>query len=590
MRCYSSFLCCLLLASAGGAQASVFEGIPGGTGQILDLDDAHGLPLLSNVRFLPMEISGRTCLDAVSAGSAQLRGDIPGANRILLPGEDGSLYHYQTVRVEEQVFGFLLVEESGSARIVAEFAGWGPEGLASPTSGFVAIDPAGTTLWVFSVPEVGGDLFEINLATGVSTNRTPGSEPLRFLDHGLALFQSFGIAMTDEGPLRLNRAGGPVHWFAFEGAKPAWFGADVVASDDDSTFAFIAGQSESSTHVYYGRVGGTLKRASDTVTGLTHAGYAYDTGKGPWLALSTDGSACAWVTQGASRELFVCKLNTVNTNEVQVTHEARFTDTLNDSGVVVFFSPNELVALVGDESGSEVPKIDNGDFYLVDVTTALNHPSGGAGMIVKNLSGTSGDSSQPFLEYGTLTNVGGIYRVSGFEGLLALDSEFKRVVSTDWNGAVTILVEGVEMINDLYRVGDEVVMDVLLSGSVGVDEADERSALYRLVPQSMAVSPLVEAPPGGFFRGLATLEDGTLAAVATLDTDEEWLGMIGLLSGTTSLLTTLPLTYGPTLGFNLAGSLIFTVELSGSTYFLEWSPTGLKLIALSPSGYVLPGR
>jgi hypothetical protein len=106
----------------------------------------------------------------------------------------------------------------------------------------------------------------------------------------------------------------------------------------------------------------------------------------------------------------------------------------------------------------------------------------------------------------------------------------------------------------------------------------------------MAVSPLVETPPGGFFRGLATLEDGTLAAVATLDTDQEWLGMIGLLSGTTSLLTTLPLTYGPTLGFNLAGSLIFTVELSGSTYFLEWSPTGLRLIASSPSGYVLPGR
>lgn len=569
---------------------AVFEGTHAGTGQVLILDDANGLPFLSDVRFLPMEISGRTRLDALSAGNAKLRWDIPGANRIVLPYGLGSLYHYQTMSAKEQVFGFMLVEGNGSVRNVARFAGWGPDGLMNPTSGFVAVDPGGTTLWAASVKETGGDLFEVDLATGISTNRTEGMEPLVFLERGLALFQSFGIVMTDEGPLRLNQAGGPPHWLTFEGSKPAWFAADVIVSEDASTFALIAGQSELSAHVYYGRGSDTLKRASDTTTGLTHAGFAYDTNKGPWLALSTDGSACAWVSQGASRELFVCELGTIPNIEIQVTHEARFTNTLNDSGVIAFFSPHELVALIGDESGSEVPKIDKGDLYLVDVTTALNQPTGGPDMIVQNLSGTSGDSIQPFLEYGTLTNDGGIYRVPGFDGLLALDSEFRRVVSTDWNGVVTTLIEGVETINDLYRVGDDVVVDVLLSGPIEMDDPVERSALYRLVPQSVAVSLLAEIPPGGSFRCPATLEDGMFAAVATMDTDKEWLGLIGLPSGTTSLLTTVPLTYGPTQGFNLEGSLIFTVELSGTTYFLEWSPTGPRLIGSSASGYVLPSR
>ncbi len=585
IKFHLTFLSGVLLGGYSGAQA-VFEGPHFGPGQVVQLDAPHALPLLEDIRFLPLEISGRTGLDSLNPSLAQLRYDIPGANRVLLPGGAGSLYRYHTVRTFGQIFGFLLIDADGTARVVFEFAGYGVDGLLDPFGVFCAIE--GSTLWITSVPEVGGDLFEIDLVAGTTINRTMTLADLTFHEQGMALFPGYGIVMTASGPLRLDRNRGLPELLSFEGLPPAWFAPDIVSSYDATTFAFIAGSSETDTHIFYGRADGVVKRASDTPTGMTSAGFAYDTVNGPWLALSTDGSVCAWISQGNSRELFIRELEAIEiTTEFQVTHDVRFTDTLNDSGVIAFFSPESLVVLVGDDSGNKVPKIEDGDLYRVDVGVQAGPLTPNETQTdISNLSGTSGDSALPFLSYGSITNLGGIYRVPGFDGLVALDEASESVVAVDWSGRVSTLVTGVVTINALHPVGMKIVLNVQMAAPL---ENNEYQALYRFAPLTGVVSRLGKLPPGGFFSRPAISESGHFAAIANADCDFEWLGRITLASGTTEVPLAFPAVYGPAQWFTPDGALLFTVEFAGLTYFVSWGSTGLRLLGYHPQGFVLPG-
>ena len=567
----------VLTAGAAHSQ-SVYLGPDAGPGLVVQLDAGIGTTVLDGVHFLPLEISGRTLLDSLDPSRPRLIEDVPGANRVRLPGDQGSLYRYSSARPTGDVFGFLVVDSAGTARVAFEVHGYGPEGSLDPLEGFCAIE--GSTLWVTSVPEVGGDLYEIDLALGTAKNRTTGQAPLAFHSRGLALFPTYGIAMTQTGPLRLDRAGSPAHPLDFDGVPPLWFAPDVVSSEDGSTFAFVAGDSATSTHVFYGRGDGPIRRASETPTGLTHAGFAYDTRKGPWLSLSTDGSVCAWITQGASRELFVRRIDAaVPAPEFHVTHDQRFTDTLNDSGVISFFSPDALVCLVGDESGSSLAQIESADVFRVDVLADATTD-------VRNLSNTSGDAVAPFLYYGRLSSVGGVWRVPGFDGLVAMDDVDQAVVAVDWNGGVSHLVDGVVTIEGIYQVGDEAVLQALMAAPT---EDEQYAALYRLAPLTGLVEPLGELTPGGTFTPPAIHPAGLFASVGTGGGDAGWLGCFVVPMGVRALLSPLPLTYGPTQGFAPGGELLTTIEFLGTSYFLEWSAAGVEFFGQVPHGFVLPG-
>jgi len=575
----------LMLTALGvlSTAQTVFEGPETGPGRVVQLDDPHPRALLNEIRLLPLEVSGRTGLDALDPSRPQLRTDIPGANRILLPDGGGSLYRYQTAQEHGQVFGFLVVDPAGVGRVAFEFSGHGPQGLLDPLKGFCAIE--GSTLWVTSVPEVGGDLFEIDLLAGTAVNRTTTLDPLFFLEQGLGLYPGYGIAMTTTGPLRLDRQGGVAQVLQFEGFRPSWFSPDIVSSADGSTFAFVAGASETQTHVFYGREGGLIQRASDTPTGLSGAGFAYGTNKGPWLALSTDGSVCAWISQGDSRELFVRELgHSGMASEFQVTHDQRFTDTLNDSGVIAFFSTESLVCLIGDESGNRARPIESGDLYRVDVPSGSS--SSGAEISIVNLSGTSGDMALPFLSYGTLSSAGGIHRVPGLEGLLITDDEAGSLLFVDWSGQITHLVGGIETINSLHRVGQEILIEAQMAANV---EENEYPSLFLLTPQSGAVSHIAELPPGGVFSGSVSHEGGSFSSIASLGPDSEFLGQFRLATGNTDLALPWALSYGPTLTYTPSGNLQFTVEFPGSTYLVEWTPSGLRVLGQYPRGFLLPG-
>ena len=579
----------LLAAALGGAihSQAVFQGQPGGAGNVMSLGNPHGAPILHDVIFLPLEVSGRTVLASLDPERAQLREDIPGANRVLLPNNGGSLYRYRTNRGQGQVFGFLLVEASGAARSIAEFSGFGPQGTQDPMEGFIAVE--GNALWFTTVEEVGGDVIEIDLSTGAKVNRTTNMDPLRFLPRGLALFPSFGIVMSESGPLRVLRSETLARQLEFEGLKPEWFGADIVSSKDGSTFAFIAGPSLQETHVYYGREGGLLKRVSSVPTGLSSAGFAYDTPNGPWLGLSDDGSLAAWISQGDSRELFLRSLSDpMPAPEFQVTADQRFADTLNESGVISFVSAESLVVLIGDDSGSGQPEIESGDFFRIDVLSDFPAPDGQVATSIQNLSLTSGDAFAPFLTGGTLATSGGVFQVPGFEGLLTFDEGRGAVVAMDWNGSITELIPNVDDIHRIYRAGTEYVIDVFLVGAQG---EEDRSALYRLNPTNGAVSLLAELNPGVAFSRAATSEDGSFSAIAQQGA-RQWLGAIHVPTETTQAIVPIPLHYGPTQGFQDDGSLLFTVEFAGLTYFAEWDSLGkgISVRGVFLDGFVLPSR
>src|SRR5262245_20163098 len=103
----------MLLAPPG--DVSVFLGDPRSAGEVQVYDEdslelVSAPPELRALRLLPLELAGRTPLEAVDAHRARVLGDLPGARRLLLPCGAGSLYHYRrTASPGTERFGLLLV-------------------------------------------------------------------------------------------------------------------------------------------------------------------------------------------------------------------------------------------------------------------------------------------------------------------------------------------------------------------------------------------------------------------------------------------------------------------------------------------------
>jgi len=572
-----------LLAALGGsvtAQVPVFEGPPAGLGVLRVLDDRPRGPVLREVQLIEIEVAGATRLARLNDARARVQTDVPAANRLVLPQRKGSIYGY-TRGPSAAFFGFFLVEPTGTIRVLIEQPSWGIDRLDPFVHG-VAVDPAGDTLWVATLAQAGGDLFEIDLPSGALVDRTADDAPHSWQPGGLSLFQDFGVAMTTGGPLRFDRRGGAAELVPIPGPTPAWFAPDIVGAEDGSTFAFLAGAAPELTHVYCARVSGSALRVSEAVTGLSSAGLSQEVSKGPWLALSTDGSTCAWIQQGDSRELFVrCVASATASEEHHVTQDARFADTLNDSGIIAFISPESLVALIGDDSGSSVPRIEEADFYRVDLE-AQPLP---ADLRVTNLSLTSGDAAAPYLSYGTLSSQGDVHRLPASRGLLSYDDESLSLLTVDWDGQVRTVLNDVLVLEELYPLGEDVVLSVKLARPNGAV-----AALYRLNPASGVVDELAILPAGASFVQVAVDSDRALSAVADFGPGRGWLGRIGFPGGATKLLAPFPLQYGESLGFGSDGSIIVTVVFATSTYYGSWTSTGgfLPQASSASRGFYLP--
>jgi len=590
----------LLLAGALGAQATVFQGPPGGPGDVLVFPaagPAHTRPSeLQGIQLLPLDATGRSEFTRFQPSQPRLVHDVPGAARLLLPQGQGCLYRYRRALGAGAEFGFFVVRPDGLAQRLATFPGSGPTGANDPIPEPVAVTAQGEAFLVATTLEAGGDLHEVRLDGSVRLI-TDSLPPLDVQPQGLILLPRWGAALTSAGPVRFVRGQGqpmllPLRTKVGSGllgqnpgqppraARMSYWGDGLVASADGNTIGVVAGTSTSTAHVFTFRATGDAVCINDLPAPIQGPGFA--TQSGPTLALSPDGSRAAWKTlDPLGGESFSRRAPTsVTPPEVQITADAHFTDTLNDTGVLAFFDSESVMLLVGEPNGAG--GIENGDFYLARV------PAGGA-LQLTNLTNTSGDGSAPFDEKGDLETADGHYQIPGELGALFFvpgSSGQGFLMRLDAvTGTMDVLRSGVEHLDFVERVGAGFVAGILN------DQPTQRELVFVPFDHALGATSLGLFPGTTTFGATAGNAQGLFTTILGI-TGGEQLGRIQLPAASAMVQSTAPQVYGPTLGFDPLGNVLASVELAGSTYPFSWLASGKSAVYLTGGapGMVLPAN
>jgi hypothetical protein len=573
----------LLILPVGqlSTQTTIFVGPPGGVGDVLMMTETADVrpPELQGILLLPIECIGRTSATELRADLARLRSDIPGANRLSLPSQTGSLYKFRrATALGGANFGYFVVTPQLEVRCVLEVRGTGPLQIDDPIPGKVAISAAGTALLTATTPEAGGNVLEVDLVAGcpvVPVDRTNLIEELDFSRNGLFLAEEWGFALTPTGAYRFDRTvDAPAEAVMFA-ELPAWFGPDVVASADGSTVAFAAGDDPTRAHIYVCRSTGPASRATQMPGPVAGAGFLPEDTLGPALALSTDGSHVAWCTSGAWTECFARETGATHQADVQVTRDDLFDDTLNETGVISFFDPDSFVFTVGWRDGSELARA---DVYRADMG-----PSGA--LSVTNLTGTSGLLVPPF-DYGTLATAAGIRQTPDGQGWLTLDPGLGRLLWIDSSGQAVEFLGGVTSIELLEPAGDYLVAAVHRFPSA--DNPDGSLDLVQ-IPAGGGDATILVAPKGSTILHSQGWQDRNLFA-AILDLGAgEWLGRITVPSSTGLLMSNQVRDYGLTHCLTQDGSIKSSLAFGAGQVYFEWTAAGTDPLRATRNGFVLPG-
>ncbi len=565
------------------ADVSIFEGPPGGKGNVLVLSSSGSEirpAALQGIVLLPLDFVGRTALTGSLAGMPRLRTDVPSASRILLPKEEGSLYRF---RREDPLggpatFGFLVVGADGAAQSVFECLGTGASGSDDPFPGKIAVGPSGRSILVATTLEAGGDLWEISLVDGSAVNRTAGLDPLSFERNGLALLTNWGVGLTSAGPLRFDRVAGSLASAVPLPISAAWFGPDIVCSQDESTAAVIGGAGPTEALVFAFQASGAALQATSAPMFLSGAGFLPEYTAGPTLALSTDGSRVAWRSEGMYRDCWL-RETAGTTPDVLVTGDANFDDTLNDTGVIAFYSPDSLALGVGKQ---DVEGIVEADLFRVDA-------GAGGALVITNLSGTSGVFQAPF-DYGYSSTKGGMLQVSASNWLVLDEGDDdddppspSRLLWVDApGGSVLELRSEVESLDCVEPAGPFLVASLHLSSS------GSPLNLLQIPPGGAPTTSLLLS--GCKLSRPASLRSGNAFSAVLEFTDRQWLGRIRAPSATGAVITSSPLTFGPTVGFAKDGVVLSTVERGNAWLVFGWSDSGVEVLRPGLSaGFLLPG-
>lgn len=578
----------LLLAPA---DVTFHAAAPGGFGDVLVVDEsgtaAPRRPFaLRQTRLLDLEAAGDHPVTRWLAGRARPVADVgPGASRLVLPEGRGSLYRFERrdPLVRGVRFGFFVVDGQGRPRVVRERVGTGAGAATDPFLPAVGVRADGRAALVATTPAAGGDLFEVDLDAGTAVNRTPDLPPLDVRGDGLALLAGWGLAVTDLGVVRFQSTTGATASLVDLGAPaPTFFPGPLAASDDGSTVAVLAGASPSSCDVHVlGAVGGSMRvTATPGALGGAGLGPAFD--NGPYLALSPDGSACAWTTVGVARELFVRRVALSAPAPVQVSADANFLDTLDEISSIRFVTPDTVMFLLG---GLEQPEgtVENGDFFEASIDAVTGN------VTITNLSLTSGDATAPFTTPGTVKSEGGIFALDGFPGFFLHDDQSSN------SGALRSVRAGVPGFAT-------VLADVATLEAFSVSGPDACVLVERNLPGDprelwsldLAGAPLAQFL-GSFPLGsaLVTLQPDGASRFAYQRAQPLGLriGRIDAAAGSVEELLAPALPLVETLAWSPTGALVTTANAGGAGYAALWPTAGTPVLLGSADGglRVLPG-
>ncbi len=554
-----------LAGSVQGQEASWFLGPPGGVGEVALFDQSTGRRLavaqaLQGIRLVPLDCVGRTALDALVPSVPRLLADVPGATRIVLPHENGSLYRFRRTDAGGEVYGHLWVDPEGVPHALVErpaAAG------ADPWLTKIAIAPDGSA---FLAATAAGELVEVALASGAVQDRGTAAG---VLPNGLRLLDEWGVVATAGALLRFDRApGASVAAVPFPGGAPAFLGDGVVASEDGACAAVVAGPTSALVHVWTLERHGPAVQVSQTAMPLSGAGFLPEHADGPYLALSPLASACLWRSQGSSAEAWVRRTQLAAPPPVQVTADATFADTLDSTGEFGFFDELTAFVLVGE---SDPAGMEGADVYRVEVD-----PTSGA-TTVANLSLTSGVATPPF-DKGEL-KAGGVLRLEGASGLLvhvdlSSDEGLLGVVRPDRSG-LAVLRDGVSSIDAFARAGAHVAL--------AVRDRDQASELVSLPLALDGVTVHATLPRGFEIAALAGESSGLLGVLLDVP-DGRWIGRVDLSTASAEVLAEVALPLGATIGWQ-ASRLAFSVDWDATRSLgVEWG--GARTLGLYATGGV----
>lgn len=575
-------------AAAAAADWPLLQGSPGGLGDVIVVDDlgvATPLPELVGIELLDVDFVGRTLLERLVPDRPRYEPFGSGASRLALPAGHGSLYGYRRVLSGADRFGLFVVTTDGDVRVLLDRPGVGVAGDDAPFSTRVACAPDGAALLVATGVQAGGDLLEIDVATGATIDRTAGLAPFEFTTDGLGLQSTWGVALTAAGAQRFDRAPGalaaPV---PVAGGTPPWFGDQVVFSGDGLTAGLLAGDGPDAARVATFRALGSATFATMPPAALDGAGFLPEAIDGPWLALSDDGAWVGYRTRepkpagGLSREVWLAPAGAAGSS-THVTADANFVDTIDEVGLLRFVPGAGLMFGAGEPNDGFPVGLDQIDLYLA--------PTAGGPDAIVNLTQSSGDLSPPFTS-ASLSTEDGVYAIPGTDLVVLHDSESGggSLLGVDVGAAqVLTLLPTVKELGPVAWTGAHLV------ASIRRDTDPKRRELVAVDPSSGA-QILAVFPEDTVLEGLSAGPTGAVGLVITLGASE-WLGRVDPLSGAGALLTPLPADWVPTLAWTPAGALRATLAptfLPG--LHVQWSPSGGVGAALSPpvAGVVLPAH
>lgn len=583
----TALLTVLPAARAGGVV--VFEGPPGGVGNVRVYDELTGAlfatpAALQGVEFVRFDHTGHTRVTERVGELPRWRDDVPGAARIALPHDGGCLYHYRrAMPAGGAVFGYVQITRDGQVRPLLEVAGTGAGGQGDPFAGRIAVSPNADAFLAATAVEAGGNLLEITLGTQpVVIDRTSDQAPRRFGADSLALGENFGVAVCARGVLRFDRTNAapakPVVFSA--GQAPSYFSGQLVLSGNARFAATTAGTGPSALHLFCFDATSLARRATANPAPLSGAGFLPQVEDGPYLAVSDDGSQCAWRTEGLSTEAFTRRVQ-VPTMELPqfLTSDQNFLDTLDEVGVLYFHASGALSMVVGERptpAGNAIEKMD-----IFDVTL-----TGGGTPSFQNMSMSSGDATLPFLS---------IPAINPKDGMFLTPDRAAVVMHDDTNGAVIVHRIGqvgvTQVLTDVKELGLVEFAGAFALISIRRNSGPQSYELYR-TPLSFATAPVLVStiPSGGRFERPSIRRESWIAFVAHELTGDR-IGRVQLSTGTLHEFSPVPDVLGPMIGKTELGSFTFSRGAPNAQH-LVWPLGGgatVQLAAPTGPGFVLPG-
>lgn len=358
-------------------------------------------------------------------------------------------------------YAWWYLAPDGSPRRLIELPGVGPLGDENPFLARAAASPNGSNALLGTTLAAGGDLYVVALAAaGPVELRTAQLPPLDLRAESLLFGREFGVATHATGALVIQPdLGVQATSVQFAGGTPAHVSSSTVLSPRGTRAALIAGPAANDGHAWVVSEDGTASCANATPMAMDGAGHFPEAINGPWLAVSDDGTRCAWrATVGVATECYSARLDFPSNAPEHLTADANYIDTLDQIGELGFMAGNSLLMGVGET-------LPAGGFDRVDLFEVRFLPDGTTTQ--HNLTASSGQTSPPFT-LPPLIEASQIMRSAVSDRVLIYDDAGSTgqllMVQAGMTGS-TVVLDNVRELDWVRRMGDELWFSAELDGA-----------------------------------------------------------------------------------------------------------------------------